>query len=139
MKPVSTIQDVEIEIKKALKLLRQMPKVGPKSVHSSWPMYLNEEVISVVENGATVYTKPLPEEIDDMDEVLEDWLKSVDYNERNLVVMRNMGYAWKEVVAKFGYARSCLYKKYVKSLKKILKYVLEKQRIKNIGGKNDIL
>ena len=82
------------------------------------------------------YCKALPEEIDDMDEVLEDWLKHIEYGERNLVIMRNSGYGWKTLSAKLNSVRSNLYKKYVCSLNKILNYILEKQRRE---GENDIL
>lgn len=137
MKPVTNIQDIESEIKKALRILRSMPKVGPEKVRSHWPQYLNEEneILATLKNVS--YCKVLPEEIDDMDEVLEDWLKQIDYEERNLVILRNSGYGWKLLTSKFNSVRSNLYKRYVRSLNKILKYVLEKQLKQDI--KNDIL
>ena len=48
-----------------------------------------------------------------MDEVLEDWLKQIEYDERNLVFVRNLGYSWKTLTVKFNYSRSSLYSKYV--------------------------
>ena len=126
MKEVSDIKDVEYEIKKALLILRQMPRIGPSNVKSCWPQYLNES--TNLKQTAQAYTYPLPEEIDDMDEVLEDWLKQIDFDNRNLVIMRNNGYGWKSISAKLNLSRSRLYDKYTKSLKIILKYVLEKQK-----------
>ena len=136
MKPVKDIKDVEFEIKKALKILKSMPKVGPEQLKSHWPQYLNEENEKDISVKCVSYCKALPEEIDDMDEVLEDWLKHIEYGERNLVIMRNSGYGWKTLSAKLNSVRSNLYKKYVCSLNKILNYVLEKQRRE---GENDIL
>ncbi len=128
MQAVSNIEDIEFEIKKALKILKSMPKVGPKNVKSHWPEYLNEEQEDFNEKKTAQYYKPLPQEIDDMDEVLEQWLKCIDYDERNLVIMRSSGNSWKLIMRKFNASRSYLYGQYVKSLKKILKYVLEKQQ-----------
>ncbi len=130
MKPVRNIQDVEFEIKKALRILRTFPTDGPKKISSHWPAYVNEETKSIMLNKSKSYTSPLPEEIDDMDEVLEDWLKQVDYDERNLILVRNSGHSWKTLTAKFSYSRSRLYSKYTHSLHKILKYVLDKQQEK---------
>lgn len=137
MQPVTNIQDIESEIRKALKILRSMPKVGPEKVRSHWPQYLNEEYEMCVNSKMDTYCKVLPEEIDDMDEVLEDWLKQIDYDERNLVIMRNSGYGWKVLTAKLNSVRSNLYKRYVRSLNKILKYVLDKQRKNEV--KHDFL
>lgn len=128
MQAVSNIEDIEFEIKKALKILKSMPKVGPKNVKSHWPEYLNEEQGDFNEKKTVQYYKPLPQEIDDMDEVLEQWLKCIDYDERNLVIMRSSGNSWKLIMRKFNASRSYLYGQYVKSLKKILQYVLEKQQ-----------
>ncbi len=135
MKPIKDIRDVEIEIRKALKILKGMPKVGPKKVKSHWPQYLNENQEVFMSESDKQYCKALPEEIDDMDEVLDNWLKCLDYDERNLVIYRNTGYSWKILMAKFNLSRGTLYIRYVKSLQKILKYVLEKQR--SDGVKDD--
>ena len=131
MKPIKNIQDIEFEIKKALKILQTLPTDGPKHIKAHWPTYLNKETQLVTFHKSQTYLNPLPEEIDDMDEVLEDWLKQVDYDERNLILTRNTGHSWKILTVKFNYSRSRLYSKYVKSLRKILKYVLKKQQEKN--------
>lgn len=128
MQPVTEIKDIEYEIKKALKILKAMPRVGPRDVKSHWPQYLNEESQNDTKSNTKTYTKPLPQEIDDMDEVLEDWLKQLEFDDRNLVIMRNSGYGWKTISLKLNRSRSRLYDIYVKNLKKILQYVLEKQR-----------
>ena len=127
MKPIKNIADVEEEIKKALIIIKHMPTDGPKKVRSHWPMCLSEEVEELVSSRPIKYTKILPEEIDDMDEVLGDWMKCLDYNERNLVIMRCSGYSWKVLTAKLNFARSTLHSKYVFYLKKILRHVLNKQ------------
>lgn len=128
MKPVKDIQDIEYEIKKALKILKSLPTDGPKPIKSHWPAYLNKEIQKSAISKNKDYCSPLPEEIDDMDEVLEDWLKQIEYDERNLVFVRNLGYSWKTLTVKFNYSRSSLYSKYVHALYKILKYVLKKQQ-----------
>lgn len=130
MKEVTNVEDVEFEIRKALTILKSMPRVGPEKLRSHWPQYLSEDAEQMFSNGVHYY-KPLPEEIDDMDFVLENWLKCIDYDERNLVIMRNSGMSWKSIVAKYHYSRSSLHLRYVKSLKKILAYVLKEQRLKN--------
>ena len=117
--------------------MRSMPRVGPEKVCSHWPKYLNEENEIITTLKGVSYCKALPEEIDDMDEVLENWLKQIDYDERSLVIMRNSGYGWKTLSVKLNSVRSNLYKKYVRSLNKILEYVLSKQTKK--GCEYDIL
>ena len=135
MTPVKNIRDVEIEIKKALTILKAMPSDGPKRIRSSWPKCLNEDVEQMLYTHPTKYTKVLPEEIDDMDEVLEKWLKCLDYHERNLVIMRCSGCEWKTLIDKFNSARSTLYGKYVFYLKKILRHVMDKQQKNSKGVK----
>ncbi|MBQ8870443.1 MAG: hypothetical protein IJ019_03605 [Alphaproteobacteria bacterium] len=130
MKPVKDIRDVETEIRRALIILKTMPTDGPKKLRSHWPACLNEQTDDNLMSKPLKYTKALPEEIDDMDEVLEDWLKCIDYDERNLVIMRNSGWSWKVLIDKYNVSRSHLYNRYVKCLKKILSYVLEKQQKK---------
>jgi hypothetical protein len=126
MQRVNNTEDIEFEIRKALTILKSMPRVGPEQVRSHWPKYINDDVEQIFSSRLRYY-KPLPEEIDDMDEVLEEWLKCIEYDERNLVIMRNSGLSWKQIVVKCNYSRSHLYAKYIKSLQKILAYVLEKQ------------
>lgn len=135
MKPVKNISDVEAEVKKSLVILKSMPSDGPRKVTSHWPAYLHENFEKSADGRVIRYTKALPEEIDDMDEVLGDWLKCLSYDERNLVISRCSGYSWKILSNKFDLSRSALYAKYKFYLKKILRHVLKRQNENNKGEK----
>lgn len=127
MKPITTIQDVEAEIVRAILVLRMLPREGPQKVTSFWPNYLKNEENSEERDKVFDYFKPLPSEIDDMDIVLEEWLKVLDYDERLLVFKRNAGWNWKELVFKYNMSRSALFERYKKCLQKILDYALAHQ------------
>ena len=121
MREVKTIQDVETEIRKAVLVLKSLPKEGPKRVSSSWPQFKTD-----VENMQIPDFKkitPYQEEIDDMDEVFENWFKVLDYNTRNLVFYKNSGWRWKTLAYNFGMTRGNLYLRYKKALQKILLHV----------------
>lgn len=124
MQPVKTIDDVEIEIKHAILVLKALPRVGPRNLRSWWPDMLEEKSIEKV---GSYYIKPLPEEIDDMDLVFENWFKVLDFFDRYIVFNRLNGTCWKTLMRRLNLSRSCLYLRYKNSLKKIFNHVLEEQ------------
>ena len=122
MEEVKTIQDVEAEIRKAVSVLKSLPKEGPKKVSSAWPEFkpdLKSEILLPDSKRIT----PYKEEIDDMDMVFENWFKVLDYNTRNLVFYKNSGWRWKTLAHSFGMTRNSLYSRYKKALLKILRHV----------------
>lgn len=127
MKNIATIEDVEIEIRRAILILKTLPKEGPRKPFACWPEFLN--VIEEDEKYNTIYIKPLPDEIDDMNTVFEIWMKVLDFDERRLILNRISGWGWKKLSYQLKISRNTLYRYYKKGLKKILEYVLEMQRI----------
>lgn len=128
MKPVATIEDVEIEIRHALLILKSLPKEGPKHLTAYWPEFLDENDEKKLQR---VYIKPLPEEFDDMDIVFEKWMKILDYKERNLLLKRISGYGWKLLAYEFNKSRNTLHRYYIACLQKILIYAKELQKAEN--------
>lgn len=126
MQEVSSIEDVEYEIKKAIKVLRALPKDGPYKAKSSWPKFLPEKQDEEYQKICVNFT-PLPSEIDDMDVVFEQWFKVLDRQDRLLVFYKNFGYRDKVLMRIFNKARSSLFVQYKKALQSILDYVLEQQ------------
>lgn len=122
MKPVNNKRDVEIEIRRAILIMKFLPSEGPQKLRSSWPDFPAEDLETDDEWG---YFKPLPEEIDDMYEVFENWFRVLNYQERLLVYHRNAGWSWKKLLPKFRLSRSALFEKYNKCLLKMLDYAIK--------------
>ena len=127
MEPVQTTDDIEFEIFRAYRVLRALPKEGPRGLRSSWPDLIMEEDKTKYTGFCVTSFKPLPQEIDDMNEVFENWMKVLTYEERLIVLKRAAGLRWKEILYVLPIARSTLFFKYKTSLKKILKHVLLEQ------------
>lgn len=135
MKEVNSIEDVEVEIRRAVIVLKAMPQVGPAKLHAHWPEYVSSDHQDTAPN---IYLKPYPDEIDDMDIVFEKWLKILSLEERRLVLYRCEGHGWKAVQNKFKMSRSAVYNRYVRDLKEILAFAQEEQK-KQAGDQHDIL
>lgn len=136
MKEVNSIDDVEVEIRRALLVLKSLPSgVGPAKLRAYWPDYVSSDNSDLEES---VYFKPYPDEIDDMDIVFDKWLKVLSLEERRLVLFRCEGHGWKAVQNKFKMSRSAAYNRFVRDLKEILAFVLEDQK-KQTGGDYDFL
>ena len=71
-----TLEDLEMEIRRAVLVLSSLPKEGPRGVTSSWPS-LPAACINPNDQDLVTVTnfRPSPEEVDDMDEVFENWFK----------------------------------------------------------------
>ena len=128
METVKTIYDVEAEIRKAVLVLKSLPKEGPKKVSSSWPEFKPDLSIDIQIPDSKRIT-PYKEEIDDMNMVFENWFKELDYNTRNLVFCKNSGWRWKTLAHSFGLSRNSLYSRYKKALSKILLHVRQHDNI----------
>lgn len=128
METVKTIYDVEAEIRKAVLILKSLPKEGPKKVSSSWPEFKPDLSIDIQIPDSKRIT-PYKEEIDDMNMVFENWFKVLDYNTRNLVFYKNSGWRWKTLAHSFGLSRNSLYSRYKKALSKILLHVRQHDNI----------
>jgi hypothetical protein len=124
MMPVTTIEDIEIELRHAVWVLRCLPSDGPKKVRAYWPDFRSETPTA---HGIEAYLRPLPEEIDDMDLVLEKWLKILPPDDRRLVFYRASGWGWKRLTFVLGRVRSTLSLHYKNALEKILAYALTLQ------------
>lgn len=138
MKNIMTIEDVALEIRRALMVLKALPKVGPQKLHAFWPEYVvnDDDGENMAED---VYYQPFSDEIDDMDIVFEKWLKVLNVEERKLVLCRCEGYGWKKLQHMFKMSRSAIYNRYLRNLKEILHFVSEDQRHQEQGEKNDLL
>lgn len=77
------------------------------------------------------FYRPLASELDDMEEVLENWFKVLSYDERVLVFKRTSGQTWKVLSRSYKMTRSWLTVKYRRCLKKIFDYVMERQNIQD--------
>lgn len=128
MKPVNTIDDVAVELRRALLILKCLPMEGPKKVKSLWPEY---KTCSSKYDAINPFTRPMLDELRDMDLVLEVWLKCLDLEDRQLVFLRAAGVGWRRLQQKFPMARSSLYNRYLRCLKKILDYAVELQKLEN--------
>ena len=72
----------------------------------------------------------MPCEVDDMDEVFENWFKVLDRDDKLLVFYKNLGYSAKLLMRIFKKSRSTVYAQYKKALQTILDY-LQEQNMKN--------
>ncbi len=129
MEKIKTIKDVEIEIRRAVIILKALPREGPAKVHSSWPLMLPDDKVSEKDIVEMRYYRPMASEIDDMYLVLEEWLKVLNYDERMLVMRRSTGRSWKELEGLYTRTRSCLSLKYRRCIKKVYEYVLWRQNL----------
>ncbi len=145
MLPIKDLIDVEVEIRRAILVLKALPKDGPKPLRASWPEFLNDS--DEDKKGNVVNIKPLPDEIDDMNIVFEQWMKILNFDERSLVLKRLSGYGWKKLAHQYNASRNTLYRRYKHNLKQILKFAQEQQtseenknyRINNQSEKYDFL
>lgn len=140
METVNNIEDVAIEIRRAILVLKSLPKVGPRRLRAYWPEFATEEKKHMAKYE---YFRPLPDEIDDMDIVLEQWLNLLDLEDKRLVYLRGEGRSWKYLQAMYKMSRSAIYQRYLRCLKKILAYVLREQNrnntLQNMESIHDIL
>lgn len=124
MKIIETLEDLEMEIRRAVLILSSLPKEGPRRLSSCWPSLPATCINPEDEDLATVTNfRPLPEEVDDMDIVFEDWFKVLNYKEKQMVYLRCLGWEWKRIQRFFPVARSTLCLNYKKALTKILKHI----------------
>lgn len=129
MEKVTTLEDVEYEIKKAVKVLRALPKDGPCKAKSCWPKFPPEYENDAFQKFSANFV-PMPCEVDDMDEVFENWFKVLDRDDKLLVFYKNLGYSAKLLMRIFKKSRSTVYAQYKKALQNILDY-LQEQNMKN--------
>lgn len=127
MEKIKTVKDVEVEIQRALIILKALPKEGPRPMHSGWPQIWMAENAKKGDSREAYFYRPLPSEIDDMDLVLEDWLRVLNFDDRMLVLKRTSGSSWKSLAYSYNKSRSWLSYRYNASLKAIYNYVLRRQ------------
>ena len=127
MEKIKTIKDVEIEIRRAVIILRAMPHEGPRGLRAFWPAFASEDAEDDSDSAETYMSRPLASEVEDMELVMEDWLKVLTYDERLLVFRRNTGKSWKDLSIYYSLSRSWLSLQYRRCLKKIFDYVIASQ------------
>ncbi len=125
MENVKNISDVEFEIRRAVYIMRALPKEGPAAVSSSWPDY--PCLVDSADPSKLAYFRPLPHEIDDM-YVVFDWLKVLDYPDRQLLCQRALGTNWKVLMTNYKMSRSGIMTRYKRCLKKVLDKILLDQK-----------
>jgi hypothetical protein len=117
MLPVATIEDIEIEIRRAVFVERSLPKIGPKPLKAFWPDMPKEAQTGLLRLPRF---RPLPEEIDDMDLVFEQWFRVLSFEDKQLLCRRIGGQPWKKLCFTFQKSRSQLVLRYKKALESVL-------------------
>lgn len=124
MEKVKTVEDIEIEIRRAIQILKALPKEGPRQYRVSWPVYIMDEANAATDSVTARFYRPMLSELEDMDLVFENWLKVLPFDERVLVFKRNSGQSWKHLSRYYKNSRSWLSVKYRRCLKKIFDHVI---------------
>lgn len=110
---------VEDRIQAAARTLRRMPDVKVQGYFSTWPTIIREplEILQMEPEPMRLY--PSQKSITDMEEVLFEWLKWLEPDERRLVWLRAERVRWKLICARFGVGRTKAWEMYRRALARI--------------------
>ena len=110
---------VEDRIQSAARTLRRMPDVKVQGYFSTWPTIIREplEILQMEPEPMRLY--PSQKSITDMEEVLFEWLKWLEPDERRLVWLRAERVRWKLICARFGVGRTKAWEMYRRALARI--------------------
>lgn len=89
------------------------------SYFSTWPTIIREplEILQMEPEPMRIY--PSQKSITDMEEVLFEWLKWLEPDERRLVWLRAERVRWKLICARFGVGRTKAWEMYRRALARI--------------------
>ena len=83
-----TEQHIKDRLEEAARTLKRLPEERVPGYFSSWPPILRD-VVEILQMAPDFRLgPPLPEQIDEMEEVLFTWLKWLEPDERRLVWLR---------------------------------------------------
>lgn len=111
---------VEERLNSAAKTLKRLPEERVQGYFSTWPPIQRDAVEILQMEPEFRLGPPLPEDIDDMEEVLFVWLKWLEPMERRLVWLRAERVRWKVICHRFGMGRTTAWTRYQASLAKIV-------------------
>lgn len=109
---------VEERIREAELTLRKLPEEKVQGYFNLWPA-IKHDAVELLNMEKEVCFPPLPEEIDEMEEVLFKWLPMLEPVERKIVWLRAERVRWKIICATFGVGRTKAWEMYKTALGKI--------------------
>lgn len=115
-----TEQHIKDRLEEAARTLKRLPEERVPGYFSSWPPILRDVVEILQMEPEYRLGPPLPEQIDEMEEVLFTWLKWLEPDERRLVWLRAERVRWKVICHRFGVGRTKAWEMYGAALGKIL-------------------
>jgi hypothetical protein len=122
-----TEQHIKDRLEEAARTLKRLPEERVQGYFSTWPPIQRDAVEILQMEPEFRLGPPMPEDIDDMEEVLFVWLKWLEPMERRLVWLRAERVRWKVICVKFGVGRTKAWEMYGAALGKILQRLNEKR------------
>ena len=111
---------VEQRIKDAARTLRRLPDKKVTGYFNLWPAYKHDPLDLLQQEAVYRPGPPMPEEIDEMEQVLFVWLlKWLETDERKLLWLRAERVRWKMICSQFGCDRTTAWRRYNAALGKV--------------------
>jgi hypothetical protein len=112
---------VEEQLRSAIRTLKRMPPVRVQGYYSAWPEVVRDEMEILNMAKEPLRVRPTARDIQELEQVLFDWIPSVSIDERRLLWSRAARVPWKMVCAELGVGRTKAWEMYKRTLGKIVK------------------
>jgi len=114
-----TTKRVEARFRDAVETLKRLPAESIHGYISAWPPILREAIEVMQMEPVVRLGPPMPEQIDEMHEVVLKWIVWLEEDERKLVWLRAEKVRWKVISWKIGCDRTTAWRKYKLALTKV--------------------
>ncbi len=113
--------NVEEQMRSAVRTLRRMPPVKVQGYYSAWPDIVRDdrEIMAMAKEPLRV--RPSAHDIQELEEVLFEWMSWLTVEERRLLWARANRIPWKMVCGELGVGRTKAWEIYKFTLGKIAK------------------
>ncbi len=112
---------VEEQLRSAIRTLKRMPPVRVQGYYSAWPEVVRDQIEILNMAKEPLRVRPTARDIQELEQVLFDWIPSVSIDERRLLWSRAARVPWKMICAELGVGRTKAWEMYKRTLGKIAK------------------
>jgi hypothetical protein len=109
----------ENRLQSAARTLRRLPDRKVQGYFNTWPTIIREPLEILQMEAEPMRIRPSPSDISEMEDVLFNWLPTLEPDERHLAWMRAERICWKAICKHFGVGRTKAWEMYRRALAKL--------------------
>lgn len=112
---------IEEQMRSSVRTLRRMPPVKVQGYFSTWPDIVRDQMEILQMEKEPLRIRPSARDIQELEEVLFEWMPLLNVDERRLLWARANRVPWKMVCGELGVGRTKAWEIYKHTLGKIAK------------------